>query len=389
MAELLLGNDPSLTSCVSCDVVMMLQLLSVLLDKSDSVPLLLGVHSLLSDWLLCPKPVLQPKEKAAFLSRMAASLDRLPSDAAALPLHQLFLRLLLKLLQASAAASTAPSPPPDVASSSSSLSSAPSSLAWVAAAVARPAMTGLLAADPSLRHDFLTALFGPSNQPRLVSMLKHDWDALASRYVVVPLVDVLLGGLQQQHCPLTLVAPGPTPNPTPVSTLWAPPRMRPASSTLGGTSEASQALAGTRRSEARQRVAQAHHEVMARLHNMRQAGLGTALLGPLRHLLHAHPLLAKDLLGPLLQSAWSGLSEAQQGQQGAALVALLCKGTPRQALALPTYLQPSAAGLQHSINSIQALLQVHKLTTPCLPHETHKTHAFVIIDISYLPSPGL
>jgi hypothetical protein len=272
-----------------------------------------------------------------------------------------------------------------VASSSSSLSSAPSSLAWVAAAVARPAMTGLLAADPSLRHDFLSALFGPSNQPRLVSMLKHDWDALASRYVVVPLVDVLLGGLQQQHCPLTLVAPGPTPNPTPVSTLWAPPRMRPASSTLGGTSEASQALAGTRRSEARQRVAQAHHEVMARLHNMRQAGLGTALLGPLRHLLHAHPLLAKDLLGPLLQSAWSGLSEAQQGQQGAALVALLCKGTPRQALALPTYLQPSAAGLQHSINSIQALLQVHKLTTPCLPHETHKTHAFlIIIDNSYI-----
>lgn len=410
----------------------LVQALAALLDKSDSVPLLLTAQALLAEWLLpnnqqqqrggassgpgsagqaAGAALLNGKEKMVLLGKMAGPLERLGSEVAAQPLHSFFLRFLLQLLHAATAppppppapapptsadpsapptpAATGDQAPPPAPSSSSPAPAAapPSGLSWVNVSVlSKYLLLGLMAAEPPLRQEVLVQRFGPaggktstatsagsgsgsngrtsppkSPAERLVQLLRQDWDALNSRsYWVVALVDVLLAGLRSD-APLRLEATSGQQQPAGEAMgegalQLCPPYMRTAAWALGDD-EPSETLRKARLSEGRQSAAYSYDQLMAKRLATARTKMGPSLLLPLRLMLHADPLLARDLLQPLLSGAWGCLTEQQQAQQVAPLVKLLSGGTTpyRQALTLPTYLQPGAAGLHVSVNALQTL----------------------------------
>ena len=374
--------------------------------------------------------LLTQKEKAALITKMGGALDRLP-EVTAQPLHVLHHRIVLALLRqqqvavrdaavaaqqqqaqaateaaaaaaaaaagAVAAAATTPmevdgaaaappaegAPTPmetDAAAPASAPVPAPLPLPeaprgylkpplWVEQATNRSSAAGLMTVDPGLRAEYVELFYGAeSGAPRhpgqrLQQLLgKAEWDAVGNRYWPIAVLDVLLTALRTSD-PLPRFAPEKEgedgkEREGPVLSL-ASPALKAASPAAAGAGAGSKDAA----------VAAAHHaKAMATLAGAR-SGLGKALVGSLRLLLHADLSVARALWQPFLSNAWDNLAPATAAGSGAGagsggemqqkdmvpgMVAVLTRGSHRQALALPSY---HPLPVQHQLNSVQGLLQ--------------------------------
>jgi transformation/transcription domain-associated protein len=286
-----------------------LQVLTLSLDKSDSMPLLVSITKLVGKWVTSAEGsapeggmVLTTKEKQVFLQKMS-HFDRL-EEVEAQPLINHHLQSMLQL--------------------HSSAKDAPTSILLSSPAQQesyRPfMMAGLLSPDPVLRqqffeHFFSSELVSVKKGPfaLLQFLLKQNWKSLERRYWIVICLDVMLSALYPS-LPLELV-----------------------SGTAGvlrmNTSSSKDAAAANKEAVGIEgwNILEKHDKW---LESLRSRTVGD-LVTPLRHLVHADVELGQHLWPTIFPIAWSMLSEAQQCALVNPLVNLLSKGYHARQLLLP------------------------------------------------------
>lgn len=311
-------------------------LVNNIMDKSDSVPLLLTVCHIVGDWLLSPRAPMAAKERSVLLSKMT-NLDRLP-EVAAQPLIHYFLKLINQLTLAGLNDTTVPA------------TGQPPKTSWMSNPnLAKPYMMGLMCADPTLRADYFGQFYGTLPKtpgPRVMQLIKQDWEPLNQRFYLVVMVEALMNNLRL----------------TAGSHLAAGARMIETLKTQPFSSDAMQD-----ETPCREAIVATHEAFLRKLVDAKISG-GRTLLDPLRMLLHLDITLSSCLWQVLLQAAWMTLNESQQNGMLQHLVTLMVKGLHRQSLYIPTSLITLNQGSPQNV--IQALLQSFlRPHFPLLPHD--------------------
>jgi len=272
------------------------QVFGVVLEQSESIPLLMVVTRILGDWLVSPNSPLGQPEKGAFLTRLVG-LDRL-NEVLGQPVQMMVADILLKLHASLVPSYQEPLP------------------------VRKIFTLGLVVADENQRAQFLEhfiAGVGSSPLTRLQHIFQSNWEYLKNRYWLVVATEVILSAL----CP------------------ESPIKVHAATVTKIDNPFQPQTSQNERY--------QIFLDMIQPSQSQRQCG--PHLLAPLYKLGYCDLALGAMLWEKAFTAAWSSLNLSNQSALIPTIVQLLARTDHKMALYVPTYL-----GHGLPLNVIQSLL---------------------------------
>ena len=303
-----------------------------ILDRSDSVPLLLTVCHVMGDWILMPKTTINPKEKNTCLQKMEA-LDRI-NEVSAQPLINYFQRLCLQMHATGVAGNGGA---PDTPGSQAAATAPSAKPVWLSnPAMLKPYTTGLMSADPSLRAEFFNQLYSTMTKSpgqRVMQVIKQDWEPLNQRFYVVVMAEVMIAALR----------------------TTTPAQIEPGAKTIEAISTRPFSPSDVEHHHPnRESAVTAHEAFIQKIVETRTTNC-VSMVESLRLLMHLDMSLSNCLWQVLVQSSWATVSESQQNGMHQHLVNLLVKYLHRQSLFIPSSLTALNQGAPQ--NTIQSLLQ--------------------------------
>lgn len=282
------------------------------LESSANIPLLLEITKIVAAMITADtKQFLTTKDKMTLLNKMA-TFDRL-NEIAAIPLHDEYYQLILKLCD-----------PSDAKHSYLHISPTPQSHSLTS-----HFMAGLLAPDRGVREQFLQYFFATAGKgpvARLQLVLKQDWQACGTRYWPVVAIEALVAAIDPSTASSVVIPTG-----------------SPQASGVGGNSLT---LDG---------------ELSTTLPEVVKA---SELTSSLRCLAHIDLELAKELWVRLFGVAWTLLDTSEKTQASGSLMKILASKFNKRDLDVPLIEGPCR------INAVQTLVRAMVSTNESTPMVT-------------------